>query len=108
IPIAKPTQWDLVKSIVEQVLTLSGTERDIYVSVACQNHPNISAEIEELLRFIEESEEEQFMQPVRQDRRELINDLAAELEQHTADNSSIGKAVGPYSINGLLGIGGMG
>ena len=104
----KQAQWDLVKSIVDQALTLSGEERDTYVSTACQNNPDISAEIQELLRSIEESEEKEFMIPMRQDRKELISDLADELAHVTAHDNFIGKTIGSHRITELLGSGGMG
>jgi len=104
----KQAQWDQVKSIVDQALSLSGQERDTYISTACQNNPEISAEIKELLRSIEESEEKNFMKPMCQDRKELVSDLADELAKATARDNFIGKIIGSHRITELLGSGGMG
>ena len=104
----KPTQWDLVKSIVDQALTLPGSERNTFVNTACRNHPDLSTEIEELLRSIEISKGVQFMKPLREDRKELIADLTNKLAALSASDNFMDKAIGPYRIIELLGSGGMG
>lgn len=100
--------WDLVKTVIDKALTLSGHKKDTYLSSIYRENPAIRAEIEELLRSIEESEAKRFMKPMRQDRKELISDLSGELGNLSSRTEFIGQEIGAYRITGKLGSGGMG
>lgn len=101
-------RWERIKTIVDTALTLSGGEKETYLSTVCRKNPEICAEIEELLRSIEESEEKQFMMPMRQDRKELVAELSDELNEALSGETLIGTTIGPYRITEQLGSGGMG
>lgn len=104
----KPLHWDLLKSIVDKALILSGSEKDLYLkSIYCEN-PDISVQVNELLRAIEESEALKFMAPISQGQKELMSDLCDSLKQHSHVKTWIDKIVGPYRITEKLGSGGMG
>jgi serine/threonine-protein kinase len=104
----KEERWERIKTIVDHALTLSGRERDTYLSTICRKEPEICAEIEELLLSIEQSEEEQFMQHVRRERKELVSELSEELKKSLSWEELIGSVIGSYRITGQLGSGGMG
>lgn len=104
----KDPRWEQIKTIVDKALTLSGSEKDWYMSTICRENPEICAEVEELLHSIEESEEHRFMNPIHQEHKELVSDLADELESITSEKEFIGIEIGAYRITEVLGSGGMG
>lgn len=104
----KDERWERIKTIVDHALTLSERERDTYLSTICQKEPGLCAEIEELLLSIEQSEEEQFMQHVSQERKELVGGLSEELKKSLSGEELIGTVIGSYRITERLGTGGMG
>lgn len=50
----KVERWEPIISIVGKALTLSGREKETYLSTGCRENPANSSKIEALLRSIEE------------------------------------------------------
>lgn len=104
----KGERWEHIKKIVDKALTLSGHEREVYLYRACRKNPEICTEIEELLLAIEKSEEEQFMEPIRQYHKELIAEVYNEAKKSASGKDFIGMSIGPYRVTEKVGSGGMG
>lgn len=100
--------WQTIKSIVSSALTLSGPERDRYITRACRADENLRAEIEQLLISIEKSEQEKFLSQVNIDAKSLVSELTEKWQIKASRKDLIGKKIGPYKLIRQLGEGGMG
>lgn len=100
--------WNLIKSVVDEALTYSGDERDVYLKTILEEKPAIANEVLEMLSLIEEAEAEHFMQNVKLDGEKLLSELTSDFSLSETKKSYIGKKVGNYNITQLLAVGGMG
>jgi len=101
-------QWELIKSIVDEVLTLEGPERDTYLATISREYPAISTEVIEILQGIEGSEKERFMMGVRSDQKNMLLDISNNLNEVYDEEAFIGREIGAYRITEFIGRGGMG
>lgn len=100
------SDWNTIKTIVDQVLELPEDERERYIDSECGNNQELRSEITAFLHSIYESEgwlEEQEVY-----REELLSEIADDLGSISMDYSLIGKQVGAYTIRKKIAEGGMG
>ncbi len=101
-------RWQHIKSVVQAALTLAQPEREDYLTYACHGDETVRNEIEGLLRAIEASEKEEFLEKPGP----VYENLAAELSEKWLDISyrrdMIGQKIGPFRLTKLAGTGGMG
>jgi eukaryotic-like serine/threonine-protein kinase len=90
--------WEQVKELLQQVLTLEAAERNDYLKNSAIN-PEIRAEVESLLGFEEEAEDLMKLSAV---------EFSRDFFDDEAKNALIGQTLGVYQIIGELGYGGMG
>lgn len=101
-------RWELIKSVVDQALTLQGQERETFIETVCREYPSISTDVIEMLECIEESEREHFLQEVWSDQKNILLNVKGELNEVIKDEAYIGQKIGPYRITEIIGRGGMG
>ncbi len=103
-----PTRWELIKTVVDKALTLSGGERREYVDSACGEYPSISTDIRELIQCVEEADRENFMKEIRSEQKSFLRDLSDSHSEKYWQEEFINREIGAYRITELLGRGGMG
>jgi len=101
-------QWNLIKSLVDEALTLSGPERDHYVATICDKYPSLSTDLKELIECIEESEQKDFLNRVWIDHEKMLLDISGEFFEKNRDEDFLNREIGPYRISEIIGRGGMG
>src|SRR5262245_55269105 len=92
-------RWKQIKEVYDRALDLSGDERAGFLAEACAADPELHAEVDSLLRAHEQAGS--FLD-------EPVRELAAESMTACQGEGLVGKALGHYQIEGLLGRGGMG
>ena len=93
-------QWERVAEVFESAVDRQATERSSFVDQACAGDPDLRHQVESLL-----AEADRPVAPVVIDRP--VGELIAELL--TDDGGLVvGTRLGPYRIESLLGVGGMG
>lgn len=92
--------WQLMEELFHNALDLTGEDRTAYLNQACSGNASLRAEIESLILALEERPD-LIEQPAFSAGMRLISEASAE-------ESLIGKVLGPYEILSLLGKGGMG
>ncbi|WP_234572231.1 serine/threonine-protein kinase [Rhodohalobacter sp. 614A] len=100
------SNWKRVETIVDQVLEMPESERKTFIDSKCGDDAELKGEVTQFLQSIYESEgwlEEQDVY-----RQEMLNEIAEEIEQISAENVFIGKKVGSYTIREKIAEGGMG
>lgn len=97
-------RWEQIESILDTALTLAGDERTTYVEQACGDDQKLLEEVYAILEAAEESERTRFLENFVSESDQLIKDLS----KSSADDDWIGTRIGPFSITGQLGSGGMG
>jgi len=102
------TRWELIKSVVDQALTLEGRERDTYIDEVKRKYPAISTEVIEMLQGIEESERDHFLQEVWSDQKNMLLDISGRLNEVEQDKAYLNREIGPYRLTDVIGRGGMG
>jgi serine/threonine-protein kinase len=95
--------WQQIETFFHSALSLSGGERDAYLSQACAEDDSLRCEVESLIAAFEESGE--FLDEPAFDLgiKVIESDLETSLE-----TSLTGQTIGSYNILSRLGIGGMG
>ncbi len=101
-------RWELIKSVVDQALTLEGRERDTFILEVRHKYPAISTEVIEMLQSIEESERDHFLQEVWSDQKNMLLDISGKLSEIDKDEAYLNREVGPYRLTEVIGRGGMG
>jgi serine/threonine protein kinase/tetratricopeptide (TPR) repeat protein len=94
-----PERWQQVKSLLTAALETDPSQRYAYLDGACAGDRPLREEIENLLAIEEESDPELLNRPAA---------MLAGLEEHSTNNTRIGRHIGPYQIVEEIGIGGMG
>jgi serine/threonine protein kinase/tetratricopeptide (TPR) repeat protein len=92
--------WQLVEELFHNALELSGEERASYLNQTCSGDPSLRAEVESLIRALEQKPD-LIEQPA-------LNFGLRVLAKSAAGDSLVGKVFGSYEILSLLGKGGMG
>ncbi|MFN1833788.1 protein kinase domain-containing protein [Balneola sp. MJW-20] len=102
----KKGRWEKIESILDTALTLSGDSRTQYINTACGGDNDLLNEVYDILRAMEESEKESFLQAASDENRELLKDLTdIEIGQQ---HDLIGLKIGSFRVTELIGEGGMG
>jgi len=102
------SQWELIKSIVDRALSLSGRKRSTYLTEVRNKYPAISADIIELMECIDESAREYFLQNVWSDQKNMLLSISGELKYVNHDEAYLNKKIGAFLITKIIGRGGMG
>lgn len=90
-----PEQWRRIDELYHSALSLTGHEREAFLAKACIGDPALRAEIESLLRHASHGL--------------LDSALPAALAREAfADESLVGRQVGGYRVDAVIGAGGMG
>lgn len=89
--------WDRVSDVLSAAFALPAEQRGAYVAEACGDDDTLRAEVAELLAEDLEATQEKFLEPVG-----LI-----EVGDEQTPDKYIGRDVGPYRIEKLIGKGGM-
>ncbi len=98
-----PELWKQVDALLEEALELPPEEREQFVTAACNGNEELRAEVISLVRA--QSQASDFME------RSAMKVAAQALAQDSnlaTGTSLVGKEIGTYRIDGLLGVGGMG
>jgi len=98
-----PELWKQVDALLEQALALPPAEREAFVTGACNGNDELRAEVISLVRA--ESQASGFME--RSAMKVAAEALAHDSHQSTTA-SLVGKRIGTYTLESLLGVGGMG
>lgn len=100
-------QWDHLSNIIDTALELSEKERSSYIERECRGKPDMKREVTELLRAIDQSGAESYLEDLNDYPRHLAREIS-ETEMETFSSSLIGTPVDNYEIVDLIGHGGMG
>jgi len=92
-----PERWQRLKDLFEEAVEMDASRRGVFLEKACSDDPSLKTEVEELLQhhddgFLENS----------------ASGMFPELLESEMDSLPPGKKLGPYTINGIIGRGGMG
>lgn len=100
-------QWKQISNIVDTALELSAEERSNYIESKCLGKPQMKREVTELLRAIDQSSAENYLEDLNDYPHHLAWEIS-KTETGTFTSSLIGTDIGPYKIVDLIGHGGMG
>src|SRR6267143_528673 len=95
----QPERWQQIDQLFHLVLEQGPGQRAVFLSQACAGDEALQSEVEELISSHQQAEN--FIETP-------ASDLAAELLAKGHSGVKIGEAIGPYQIESVLGIGGMG
>ena len=95
-----PERWKRIEELYHTATALSVEERAVYLATACGDDPSVRTEVEALLD--EPAPELEFLGPA------ALSKAAAQLVSDLAPSANIGRSIGPYVLDRLLGAGGMG
>src|SRR4030095_10689520 len=95
-----PARWQKIEGLLEAALERTPAERGAFLEAACAGDEELRREVESLLASNEQADS--FLQSP------ATEDAVALLQDQTQTRSMIGRAIGPYEILSLLGVGGMG
>src|SRR5262245_6578914 len=91
-----PGRWQQVDRVLQEALELGGAERQTFLDTVCAGDAELRAEVEALLGFEPRA-------------GTFLAEAAVEAVGFARDGAfGVGKTVGPYRIEGLVGRGGMG
>src|SRR2546426_7796385 len=93
------TRWHTIIELAEAASGREGREQTAFLDEACAGDDSLRSEIESLLTS--DREARNFLE-------ESVSEIVGRLIANSQDQSMIGRSFGPYTILGLLGVGGMG
>jgi non-specific serine/threonine protein kinase/serine/threonine-protein kinase len=93
-----PERWDRVSEIMEHALSVGGSEREEYLARACAGDPEVRGEVESLLASHQQAGS-RFLN---------VTEAAAAAPVLVYSNRRLGRRIGPYLVEELIGHGGMG
>ncbi len=99
-------RWQEIEQIVDTALTKDKSQRKKYIQKACKGDKDLIKSVTQLLENIEKSGETNYLEDPNV-HQEFRSDLAESVDQ-PAGKSLVGKQIGQYEINDLIGHGGMG
>ncbi|HEX8087763.1 MAG TPA: serine/threonine protein kinase, partial [Blastocatellia bacterium] len=92
--------WQRTEELFHEAMGISAEERAVYLEQACPDDATLRTEVESLIAAFENRQE--FME------RPAFSLGMKMLSGEAAEESLVGKQIGPYKIQRLLGRGGMG
>src|SRR5437764_5160899 len=95
----QPERWRQIDQLFHLALDKQRDERELFLAGFCAGDQILQKEVEELILSHEQAEE--FLESP-------ASDLAAELLAKGQSGLKLGEKIGPYEIQSVLGIGGMG
>jgi Tol biopolymer transport system component len=95
-----PERWKRIDELYHAATPLAAKERAAYLATACPDDSAVRAEVEALLN--EPAPEPEFLGSA------ALSNAAAQLVSDLAPDANVGRTLGPYLLERLLGIGGMG
>jgi serine/threonine-protein kinase len=98
-------EWKKVNKIVDTALDLKDEDREIYIDKQCGGDNKLKSEVTQLLKSIEDSDAENFLEGSDTYLKNLVADFPESIEK---PSSLLGKTIDCYKILELIGHGGMG
>src|SRR5215467_7293914 len=95
----QPARWQQIDQLFHQALPMEHGQRALFLTEACAGDEALRSQIEELIASHNQAEE--FIE-------DPASDLAAELLAKGQSELRVGQAIGPYQLESVLGVGGMG
>ncbi|REL33787.1 serine/threonine protein kinase [Rhodohalobacter sp. SW132] len=102
----KRSDWELIENIVDKALDLPVEQRRKFIAGRCKDKPVIKKEALELLESIEKGD--LFPGDQTDPKFDLIQNMLDGLNHSELHQSLIGKKIGSYRLEKLIGSGGMG
>src|SRR5262245_4540113 len=103
-----PERWQTIEDLFHAALQLGPDEHQAFLEEACAGDAVLQHEVGELLASLEEAGDFIEKAPLVGAISSAIHDSAEERAQQAASPSLIGRRIGRYEIQSLLGAGGMG
>lgn len=100
-------EWKKINAIVDKALDLEDEERLQYIEEQCEGDEELEQQVKELLRSIEQSATEEFLEKEEAFPSHLAADFSSEVNK-SGNISLIGETIDRYKIIDLIGHGGMG
>ncbi|MCM3905657.1 MAG: protein kinase [Pyrinomonadaceae bacterium] len=104
----KPERWQTIEELFHAALQLGPAEHAAFLDEACAGDAELQHQVGELLASLEEAGDFIEQAPLVGAISAVIQDSAEERAQQAAAPSLIGRRIGRYEIQSLLGAGGMG
>lgn len=98
-------KWKQLEDIVDQALTLRGSERTTFIDKKCKGNRQLKSEVTDLLESIEKSEG--YLENTSSGLSSYFRSLTPDISI-SGNSSLIGQQIGAYRISELIGYGGMG
>jgi len=95
-----PERWQQVRDVLEQAIALDSAARSSYLEMACQNDPELRAEVDSLLRSHDQAGSVFLKKPAM--------DLIEPSSNEARPSPRVGRRIGSYQIAEEIGHGGMG
>lgn len=101
-------QWKRINHIVDTALDLDKQKRRAFIKNQCQGDAKLESRVTNLLKSIEKSNTEGFLEGPESYPLNLMSDFSTASETNITKSSLIGKTIGSYQVTELVGHGGMG
>ena len=95
--------WDKIEAIVDEALTMSGEERNTYITEQCKSDDVLLGHVTQLLNEIKEAEDSLFLEGKSEEFRKIATSSTIRQSEYAK-----GDEIGPYEIEGIIASGGMG
>ena len=102
------SNWEEVNRLIDQALEIAKKERIAFLEKQCGGNLDLLAEAKDYLGFIEQAEEDDYLEATTFTRSKIIQKIREETLKDSRATPVTGRQIGHYKVTKELGEGGMG